>query len=184
MEANVAEDKDVVYGGVYDITKYFQTICLAERDRWKWSSLLGGEFIDERRVVMGRSSSPQTAQRLSFLIFCYLQNAFDRGLPKALASMSETTRGIVDRWVARRLKAIPGIPDQARPAFFAVLQDDFTVAVIGAELVSWLEAQVYSALESELQIQLSRKPAASVPFDRAFSGIGATYTLQGRFFQA
>lgn len=126
---------------------------------------------------MGRSSSPQTAQRLSFLIVCYLQRAFDRDFPAALATMSVETQGIINRWIAKRLEAFPGVPDQARPAFFAVLQDDFTVAAIGYELVSWLGPWVYSVLESELRIQLSRKPAA--PFSQVFRGIGATYDLRG-----
>lgn len=67
-----------VLGQLYDATKYFRLLSLGRTDRWKASAMIGEKFVDETRMTMGHRASPQTAQRLSFVIPRYLMESFDK----------------------------------------------------------------------------------------------------------
>lgn len=60
----------------------------------------------------------------------------------------------------------------------AVLQDNFSVAAISEEMVSWLEGWVVKQLTSELGIQLLQEKATSEPFAEVFSAIDATFDMR------
>lgn len=91
-------------GRVFDVTKYLRILALTRTDRWNASAMLGGKLVDETRMAMGHRASPQTAQRLSFVMERYLLEALDREFPRALRGMSSRTQQVNTSWVKWRAK--------------------------------------------------------------------------------
>lgn len=164
-----------ILGRVHDVSKYFRILALAKVDRWKTSIILAGQLVDETRVTMGHLPSPQTAQRLSFLIGRYLLQAFDVEFPKILEGMSRLTQDIVSVWVEWTRQAVRSIQNHIRPFLVQILQDGFTIPTITEEVATWLEVWVVKKLAEELGIKLSQKKLANQPFAEVFSAIGATF---------
>lgn len=152
-----AEVREIVVDRVFDFSKLFRTIRLATIDRWKAGFMLGGEFVADRRIVMGHTSWPQLAQRISLGVVIFVLCAFDKAFPAALAGVSATTCALIRAWQQARASIYGNIPDQTRPIHLAVLQDDVSALAISAELGAWLQDVFMSVVKGELGIAVSRK---------------------------
>lgn len=95
-----------------------------------------------------------------------------------LRGMSASTQRTIWAWVDWMTKVLGDVKDQVSPMMVAVLQDDFSVAVILEAMAGWLEALVVEKSTGELGIKMSLKEAASQPFSEVFSAIGATFDMR------
>lgn len=100
--------------------------------------MLDGKFVDKTRMTMGHRASPQTAQRLTFVVAWYLLEAFSTEFPPVLWEKSlRTGQGMV--WIEGRERILGELKGQIRPILVSVLQNDFSVSAVLEEVANLLE---------------------------------------------
>lgn len=167
-------------GTTLDLKKWFRQLAMSKGERWKTTMHVMGEFRQDKRMQMGRSSSAHSAQRTTLLIAELIERAA-RSERWGLEEDEWTAAGKrenwsrLQHWRSQRRACFRADPRQDGVLVVTTFQDDITVFVIGEYTARDAAIGIRRLLHERYKLRLSKKEEANMPFSERFSSIGAIY---------
>ena len=163
----------------WDLANWFRQIPQAFMDRRKNTVMVGGRYVRDDRLVMGKATASHQGDRLSFLIVDFLEHRFDAEFPKWLKSQDVALQELHRTWDEGRVQVFGEMPEQRRWASWLSFQDDIIAICFSEQLAEFVTELTSQVIGKELGVTLSVKPAASRPFSDPAEAIGCRLYLNG-----
>ncbi|KAJ1449182.1 hypothetical protein M885DRAFT_573177 [Pelagophyceae sp. CCMP2097] len=156
-------------GGVIDLSKWFRQMVVASTEWTKQCLNWRGQYYLDVRMQMGKVSSANVAQRVTFLLVAACERRLDSEIAEFVAAQTGADWDGLRAWQADRLVAFGGDYVQARLYFMDSFQDDILCAVVHDDLATLVERRIPEIIRSLLVGVSDKTP----PFSSRFVSIGA-----------